>query len=88
MNHPDLLSRLTSKVTLDGVGQCKYATGIPPHIENACLCVKMRRLCEETLMTVKALTIQVKEAVKDAAISSHDDVALSPRFLILDLPVE
>ena len=50
---------------MDAVGQCKHASGIPPHIENACLFPKMLRFCEETLTTVKVLTIQVKEAVKD-----------------------
>ena len=39
--------------------------GFPPNIENACLCAKMLRFCEETLTTVKALVIQLKEAVKD-----------------------
>ena len=60
-----MLSRLKLKVTVDAVGQCKHATGIPPHIENACLCAKMLWLFEETLTTVKALTVQVKEAVKE-----------------------
>ena len=66
LNNPKLLSRLKLKVTVDAVGQCKHATGIPPHIENAFLCAKMLWLCEETLTKVKVLTIQVKEAVKDA----------------------
>ena len=64
LNNPKLFSRLKLKVTVDAVVQCKHATGIPPHIENVCLCANMLRLCEETLTTVKALTIQVKEAVK------------------------
>ena len=66
INNPEILSRLKFKVTLDAVGQRKHATGIPPHIENLCLCAKIIRLCEETLTKVKALTIQVKEAVKYA----------------------
>ena len=66
LNNPKLLIRLKLKITVDLVGQCKHATGIPPHIENACLCAKMLWLFEETLTTVKALMIQVKEAVKDA----------------------
>ena len=66
LNNPKLLSRLKLKVTLYAVGQSKHATGIPPHIENVCLCAKMLRLCEETLTTAKALEIQVKEAVKCA----------------------
>ena len=66
LNNPKILSRLKFKVTVDAVVQCKHATGIPPYIENACLCAKMLRLCEETLTTVKALKIQVKEAAKDA----------------------
>ena len=65
-NNTEILSQLKLKVTLDAVGQSKHATGIPPHIENACLWSNMLRLCEETLATVKALTIQVKEAVKEA----------------------
>ena len=51
---------------MDAVVQCKHATGIPPYIENACLCAKMLRLCEETLTMVEVLAIQVKEVVKDA----------------------
>ena len=65
LNNPELLSRLKLKVTLDAVGQSKHATVIPPHIENTCLCAKMLRLCEETLTTVKALMIHIKESVKD-----------------------
>ena len=64
LNNPELLSQLKLKVTLDAVGQSKHATGIPPHIKNACLCENMLWLCEETLTTVKALAIQVKEAEK------------------------
>ena len=64
LNNPELLSQLKLKVTLDAVGQSKHATGIPPHIENACLCANMIWLCEEKLDTVKSLAIQVKEAVK------------------------
>ena len=50
---------------MDAFGQCKHARGIPPHIKNLCLCAKILRLCQETLTTVKVLTIQVKEGVKD-----------------------
>ena len=32
LNNPKILSRLKLKVTVDAVGQCKHATGIPPHI--------------------------------------------------------
>ena len=64
LNHPGLLNELKLKVSLDPVGQVKRVTGIPPHIENTCLCAKMLRLCEETLLTVRDLTIQVKSEVK------------------------
>ena len=66
LNNPKILFRLKMKVTVYAVGQCKHATVITPHIENACLCENILRLCEDTLTTVKALTIQVKEALKDA----------------------
>ena len=66
IHNPELLSRLKLKVTLDAVCQSKHATGIPPHIENTCLCENMLRLCEEILTIVKVLMIQVKYAVKDA----------------------
>ena len=59
LNHPGLLNELKAKVSLDTVGQVKRVTGIPPHIENACLCANMLRLCEETLVTVRELAIQV-----------------------------
>ena len=61
------------KVTSDAVGQSKHAKGIPPYIEKACLCANMLRLCEVTLTTVKALTIQVKEAVNDAFEEKAED---------------
>ena len=57
INNTKLLSQLKLKVTVDAVGQCKHATVIPPHIENTCLCANMLCLCEDTLTTVKALTI-------------------------------
>ena len=53
-------------MSLDPVGQVKRVTGIPPHIENACLCENMLRLCEETLVTFRELTIQVKLEVNEA----------------------
>ena len=60
------LNELNLKVSLDPFGQVKRVTGIPPHIENECLCAKMLRLCEETLATVRELMIQVKSAVNEA----------------------
>ena len=51
---------------MDAVSLCKNATGIPPHIENTCLCAKILRLFEETLTTVKALMIPLNEVVQDA----------------------
>ena len=38
-------------------------TGIPPHIENAIMCSKLLRLCDEILKEVKSLTITVKDTV-------------------------
>ena len=73
LNNPKLLSRFKLKVSVDAVGQCKHATGILPHIENACSCAKMLRLCEETLTTVKAFPIEVKEAVKYAFEEKADE---------------
>ena len=73
INNPKILSRLKLKVKLDAVGQRKHATGITPHIENLCLCANIIRLCEKTLTSVKALTIHVKEAVKDVFEDKAED---------------
>ena len=66
LNKPELLCRLRAMVSLEQGGQVSRVTGIPPHIENAIMCSKLLRLCDETLKEVKSLTITVKDAVASA----------------------
>jgi hypothetical protein len=66
LNHPDLLRRLHSKVTISSDSKFMTATGIPPHIETARMCKRILEKCDATLAKVANIEATVKSAVKEA----------------------
>ena len=66
INHPDLLRRLHSKVTISSDSKFMTATGIPPHIETARMCRSILEKCDATLAKVANIEDTVKIAVKEA----------------------
>jgi hypothetical protein len=66
LNNPTLLQQLADLVTLEPIGQLKIYTGIPPHVETACMCRSILGATKEMLTEMKNMAQTVKTAVSEA----------------------
>jgi len=66
LNNSQLMTDLKKLVTLEPIGQVRQATGIPPHIQQAELTMKVLETCITTFREVKNMTESVKEAICEA----------------------
>jgi len=61
-----IMTELKKLVTLEPIGQVRQAMGVPPHIQQAELTMKVLETCVTTFQEVKKMTKSVKEAVCEA----------------------
>ena len=63
LHNNQIMTKLKKLVTLEPIGQVQQATGIPPHIQQAELTMKVLNTCLMTFKEVQNMTELVKEAI-------------------------